>query len=284
MSEITNKLKFTQDTLKTLTGEKISYNEIKDNYLNLLSHLQYKRTIMIAGSQGSGKSTLSVLIKKYFLKFYSKNVVVLSIDDFYLSSNQRKRLARKSNSNLFETRGVPGTHNLKLLYKVTNNLIKKKFPVYIPVFDKVTDNKKSYKRKINKADLIILEGWCVGSKPIDMKYLKKNINDLEKRSDSNLIWRNAYNNALTNYQKLFKKYNYYIFIKLPNWDYVINWKYKQELRLRSLKSDNRLKKSLNQFIKYYEKLSKWMSLTTPSYCNILITLDKNQSIKKITYK
>ena len=113
MSEITNKLKFTQDTLKTLTGEKISYNEIKDNYLNLLSHLQYKRTIMIAGSQGSGKSTLSVLIKKYFLKFYSKNVVVLSIDDFYLSSNQRKRLARKSNSNLFETRGVPGTHNLK---------------------------------------------------------------------------------------------------------------------------------------------------------------------------
>ena len=284
MSEIKAKLKFTQDTLKRLTGKNVSHNEIKDNYLKLLSHLKYKKTLMIAGSQGSGKSTLSVLIKKFFLKFYSKNVVILSIDDFYLSSFQRKRLARKFNTDLFETRGVPGTHNLKLLDKVINNLMKKKFPVYIPVFDKVTDNKKNYKRKISKVDLLILEGWCVGSKPIDMKYLKININDLEKKNDSNLIWRTAYNSALINYQKLFKKFDYYIFIKFPNWEFVIDWKYKQELDLRSIKSNIRLKKKLQQFIKYYQKLSKWMSLTTPSYCNVLITLDKNQSIKKITYK
>ena len=150
MSEITAKLKFTQDTLIRLTGKKVSHNEIKDNYLKLLSHLKHKKTLMIAGSQGSGKSTLSVLIKKFFLKFYSKNVVILSIDDFYLSSFQRKRLARKFNTDLFETRGVPGTHNLKLLYKVTNNLMKKKFPVYVPVFDKVTDNKKIIKEKLVK--------------------------------------------------------------------------------------------------------------------------------------
>ena len=284
MSEITAKLKFTQDTLLRLTGKKVSHKEIKDNYLKLLSHLKHKKTLMIAGSQGSGKSTLSVLIKKFFLKFYSKNVVILSIDDFYLSSFQRKRLARKFNTDLFETRGVPGTHNLKLLYKVTNNLMKKKFPVYVPVFDKVTDNKKNYKRKISKVDLLILEGWCVGSKPIDMKYLKMNINDLEKKNDSNLIWRTAYNSALIDYQKLFKKFDYYVFIKFPNWEFVIDWKYKQELNLRSLKSNIRLKKKLQQFIKYYEKLSKWMSLTIPSYCNVLITLDRNQSIKKITYK
>ena len=284
MSEITAKLKFTQDTLIRLTGKKVSHKEIKDNYLKLLSHLKHKKTLMIAGSQGSGKSTLSVLIKKFFLKFYSKNVVILSIDDFYLSSFQRKRLARKFNTDLFKTRGVPGTHNLKLLYKVTNNLMKKKFPVYVPVFDKVTDNIKNYKRKISKVDLLILEGWCVGSKPIDIKYLKMNINDLEKKNDSNLIWRTAYNSALSDYQKLFEKFDYYIFIKLPNWEFVIDWKYKQELDLRSLKSNIRLKKKLQQFIKYYQKLSKWMSLTTPSYCNVLITLDRNQSIKKITYK
>ena len=284
MSEITAKLKFTQDTLIRLTGKKVSHKEIKKNYLKLLSHLKYKRTLMIAGSQGSGKSTLSVLIKKFFLKFYSKNVVILCIDDFYLSSFQRKQLARKFNTDLFETRGVPGTHNLKLLYKVINNLMKKKFPVYVPVFDKVTDNKKNYKRKITKVDLLILEGWCVGSKPIDMKYLKMNINDLEKKNDSNIIWRTAYNSALIDYQKLFKKFNNYLFIKFPNWEFVIDWKYKQELNLRSLKSNIHLKKKLNQFIKYYEKLSKWMSLNVPSYCNVLITLDRNQSIKKITYK
>ena len=203
---------------------------------------------------------------------------------FILSSHQRKLLAKRHNTNLFETRGVPGTHNLKLLSQTIRNLKNNKFPLFLPVFDKVADNKKKYQRKVNKVDLIILEGWCVGSKPIDPNYLKKNINDLEKVGDSNLLWRTAYNNALVEYQKLFNKFSYYIFIKIPSWDFVIDWKYKQELRLRSLKSDNRLKKSLYQFIKYYEKLSKWMSLTTPSYCNILITLDKNQSIKKITYK
>tara|TARA_A100001015_G_scaffold44616_1_gene49062 strand:- start:2796 stop:3647 length:852 start_codon:yes stop_codon:yes gene_type:complete len=283
MSDIKNKLDFLTLSHKELTGSDLS-NKISKSYIDLFNQIKNKKTLMIAGSQGSGKSTLSIQIQKYFKKFYFKNVVILSIDDFYLSSHQRKQLAKKFKSNLFDTRGVPSTHNLELLIETVDKLKRNKFPVYIPIFDKVTDNKKKYKRKINKADLIILEGWCVGSKPIDLKYLKKNINDLEKINDPNMIWRMAYNKSLVEYQKLFNKFNHYIFIKLPNWQYVINWKYKQELGLRSLRSDNNLKKKLYLFIQYYEKLSKWMSLTCPDFCNILITLDKNQKIKKIIYK
>ena len=283
MSDIKNKLDFLTLSHKELTGSNIS-NKTCKSYIDLFNQIKNKKTLMIAGSQGSGKSTLSIQIKKYFKKFYFKNVVILSIDDFYLSSHQRKQLAKKFKSNLFDTRGVPSTHNLELLIETVDKLKRNKFPVYIPIFDKVTDNKKKYKRKINKADLIILEGWCVGSKPIDLKYLKKNINDLEKINDPNMIWRTAYNKSLVEYQKLFNKFNHYIFIKLPNWQYVINWKYKQELGLRSLRSDVNLKKKLYLFIQYYEKLSKWMSLTCPDFCNILITLDKNQKMKKIIYK
>ena len=284
MSDIQTKIKFIQYSLNKLTSESISNTEIKDTYLKLFNQLQNKKTLMIAGSQGSGKSTLSLLIKTYFKKFYKKDVVILSIDDFYLSSHQRKQLANKSKTNLFKTRGVPGTHNLKSLNNSIDKLKANKFPVYLPVFDKVTDNKKNYTRKVNKADLIILEGWCVGTKPVEPSYLKKNINELEKKSDPDMIWRTSYNQALIEYQKLFNKFNYYIFIKLPDWKYVINWKYKQELNLRSLRSDNHLKKKLYIFIQYYEKLSKWMSLTCPDICNILITLDKNQKMSKIIYK
>ena len=283
MSDIKKKLDFLSKSHKELTGSDLS-NKIAKSYVDLFNQIKNKKTLMIAGSQGSGKSTLSIQIKKYFKKFYFKSVVILSIDDFYLSTNQRKQLAKKLKTNLFDTRGVPCTHNLKLLIETVDKLKRNKFPVYIPIFDKVTDNKKKHNRKINKADLIILEGWCVGSKPIDLKYLKKNINDLEKINDPNMIWRMAYNKSLVEYQKLFNKFNHYIFIKLPNWQYVINWKYKQELGLRSLRSDNNLKKKLYLFIQYYEKLSKWMSLTCPDFCNILITLDKNQKIKKIIYK
>ena len=283
MSDIKNKLDFLSKSHKELTGSDLS-NKIAKLYVDLFNQIKNKKTLMIAGSQGSGKSTLSIQIKKYFKKFYFKSVVILSIDDFYLSSYQRKQLAKKLKTNLFDTRGVPCTHNLKLLIETVDKLKRNNFPVYIPIFDKVTDNKKKHNRKINKADLIILEGWCVGSKPINPKYLKKNINDLEKINDPNMIWRTAYNQALVEYQKLFNKFNYYIFIKLPNWQYVINWKYKQELGLRSLRSDNHLKKKLFLFIQYYEKLSKWMSFTSPDICNALITLDKNQKTKKILYK
>ncbi|MDC3146729.1 hypothetical protein OA857_03415 [Alphaproteobacteria bacterium] len=283
MSDIKNKLDFLLKSHKELTGSDLS-NKIAKLYVDLFNQIKNKKTLMIAGSQGSGKSTLSIQIKKYFKKFYFKSVVILSIDDFYLSSYQRKHLAKKLKTNLFDTRGVPCTHNLKLLIETVDKLKRNNFPVYIPIFDKVTDNKKKYNRIINKADLIILEGWCVGSKPINPEYLKKNINDLEKINDPNMVWRTAYNQALIEYQKLFNKFNYYIFIKLPNWQYVINWKYKQELGLRSLRSDNNLKKKLFLFIQYYEKLSKWMSLTSPDICNALITLDKNQKTKKILYK
>ena len=283
MSDIKNKLDFLSKSHKELTGSDLS-NKIAKLYVDLFNQIKNKKTLMIAGSQGSGKSTLSIQIKKYFKKFYFKSVVILSIDDFYLSSYQRKQLAKKLKTNLFDTRGVPCTHNLKLLIETVDKLKKNNFPVYIPIFDKVTDNKKKYNRKINKADLIILEGWCVGSKPINPEYLKKNVNNLEKVNDPNMIWRTAYNQALVEYQKLFNKFNYYIFIKLPNWQYVINWKYKQELGLRSLRRDNHLKKKLFLFIQYYEKLSKWMSFTSPDICNALITLDKNQKTKKILYK
>ena len=283
MSDIKKKLDFLSKSHKELTGSDLS-NKIAKLYVDLFNQIKNKKTLMIAGSQGSGKSTLSIQIKKYFKKFYFKSVVILSIDDFYLSTNQRKQLAKKLKTNLFDTRGVPCTHNLKLLIETVDKLKRNNFPVYIPIFDKVTDNKKKHNRKINKADLIILEGWCVGSKPINPEYLKKNINDLEKINDPKMIWRTAYNQALVEYQKLFNKFNYYIFIKLPNWQYVINWKYKQELGLRSLRRDNHLKKKLFLFIQYYEKLSKWMSLTSPDICNVLITLDKNQKTKKILYK
>ena len=243
MSDIKNKLDFLVTSHKKLTGSALTY-EIAKSYIDLFSRIKDKKTLMISGSQGSGKSTLSLQIKKYFKKYYSKNVVILSIDDFYLSSHQRKLLAKKYKTNLFETRGVPGTHNLKLLSQTIRNLKSNKFPLFLPVFDKVADNKKKYQRKVNKVDLIILEGWCVGSKPIDPNYLKKNINDLEKIEDSNLLWRTAYNKALVEYQKVFKKFSYFIFIKIPNWKFVIDWKYKQELGLRSLNSNNHLKKKL----------------------------------------
>lgn len=278
-----DELIFIQKTLKKITNQDLDIEYIEKNYLKILFKLKSKNKIMIAGSQGSGKSSLSKLIKLYLEKFCYKSVVIISMDDFYLSKNQRTQLSKNIHP-LFLTRGVPGTHDLELMNKKIKQILNKEFPIYLPIFDKVSDSRKRTYKKILKADVVIFEGWCAGARPVDQNYLQKNFNNLEKHKDKNFIWRNSYNKYLNEYQKLFSQFNFFIYFQFNQWDHVLNWKYKQELELRDKKKDLGLKKYLREFIQYYEKVSKWMHLKVPKYCNILIKLDAHQKIKSINLR
>lgn len=278
-----DELIFIQKTLKKITNQDLDIEYIEKNYLKILFKLKYKNKIMIAGSQGSGKSSLSKLIKLYLEKFCNKSVVIISMDDFYLSKSQRTQLSKNIHP-LFLTRGVPGTHDLELMNKKIKQILNKEFPIYLPIFDKVSDSRKKTYKKILKADVVIFEGWCAGARPVDQNYLQKNFNNLEKHKDKNFIWRNSYNKYLNEYQKLFLQFNFFIYFQFNHWDHVLNWKYKQELELRDKKKDLGLKKYLREFIQYYEKVSKWMHLKVPKYCNILIKLDAHQKIKSINLR
>ena len=278
-----DELIFIQKTLKKITNQDLDIEYIEKNYLKILFKLKFKKKIMIAGSQGSGKSSLSKLIKLYLEKFYYKSVVIISMDDFYLSKRQRMQLSKNIHP-LFLTRGAPGTHDLELLNKKILQIFDKKFPVYLPIFDKVTDTRKRTYRKVLKGDVIIFEGWCAGAQPVNHSYLQKNFNNLEKYKDKNFIWRNSYNKYLNEYQKIFSQFNYFIYFQFNQWSHVLDWKYKQELELRDKKKDLALKKYLKEFIQYYEKVSKWMHLKVPKYCNILIKLNAHQKIKSIKLK
>ena len=278
-----DELIFIQKTLKKITNQDLDIDYIEKNYLKILFKLKSKNKIMIAGSQGSGKSSLSKLIKLYLEKFCYKSVVIISMDDFYLSKSQRSQLLKNIHP-LFLTRGVPGTHDLELMNKKIKKIFNKEFPIYLPIFDKVSDTRKRTYKKVLKADVIVFEGWCAGAQPVDLNYLQKNFNNLEKHKDKNFIWRNSYNKYLNQYQKLFSQFNFYIYFQFNQWGHVLNWKYKQELELRDKKKDLGLKKDLREFIQYYEKVSKWMHLKVPKYCNILIKLDANQKIKSINLR
>ena len=274
---------FIQKTLKEITAQNFHKDYIEKTYLKILIKLKSKNKIMIAGSQGSGKSSLSKIIKLYLEKFYHKKVIIISMDDFYLSKKKRTQLSKNIHP-LYLTRGVPGTHDLELLNKKIKQIFNKEFPVYLPVFDKVSDTRRRTYKKVLKADVIIFEGWCAGAQPIDQNYLQKNFNNLERCKDKNFIWRNSYNEYLNKYQKIFSKFNYFIYFQFNQWNHVLNWKYKQELELRGKKKDLALKKYLKEFIQYYEKISKWMHLKVPKNCNILIKLDAHQKIKLINLR
>ena len=58
------------------------------------------------GAQGSGKSTLARFLQLYLEKLYGLSVVILSLDDLYLTRAERIALAEEVHP-LLETRGVP---------------------------------------------------------------------------------------------------------------------------------------------------------------------------------
>ena len=276
---------FIQEQLKHLTNKTFSKKYINQYIVPIIKNINDSKNskFIIAGSQGSGKSTLTAVLKLVLDKFYKKKVMLLSIDDYYLSKNKRLKLSKKIHP-LLITRGVPGTHNIAALRKDIINFQKKKFPIVAPLFNKLKDDISSKKKIIKKAEILLLEGWCCGSTPINREYLFNNINRLESTLDKNKVWRQYYNSQLQkDYKKVFSLFDQLIYIKAPSFTYILKWRYAQE-KSNALKSKDEkfMKKTdLQKFIQHYEKLTKWTIKTMPAKADMLIKIDKNQKIKKV---
>ena len=209
-------------------SKKIFNRKIKNN-----------KTIIVGltGGQGSGKSTISNILKIILKERFELNTVIFSIDDFYRTLNERKIMAKKIYP-LFLTRGVPGTHDTKLLFNCLNQLknLTKKI-LYIPKFDKSIDDrspKKKWQKITFQPDIVIFEGWCVAATPQKNKDLIMPINILEKEKDKKKIWRSFVNKELkTTYKKIFKLIDLKIFLKVPNFDHVFKWRLLQEKKIES---------------------------------------------------
>jgi len=253
--------------------------------------LKNKKTkiIGLTGGQGSGKSTISNILKIVLKIGFRLETLVFSIDDFYKTLKERKLMAKKI-SPLFFTRGVPGTHDVEMLYKCIKNLKSHKFKkTVVPKFDKSTDDrcKKNKWIKINKKpDIVIFEGWCVGVTPQKKVDLITPINTLEKIQDKKKIWRNKVNIELKKkYQKLFNLIDQLIFLKVPSFKYVYKWRLLQEKKLRATATGKKIMSNhqIKNFIMHYERLSKHMLKNLPKKAHSVISVDKKHRLKSIKF-
>ena len=277
---------FIQQQLLISTNKKFSIAYISRSITPIIDKIinTNDNKFLISGSQGVGKSTLAIIIKLVIEKIYKKKVMILSIDDYYLSKNKRNEISKKIHP-LLKTRGVPGTHDINKLRRHINNFNKQKFPISTPKFDKLKDDCSKTLNKVTSAQILILEGWCCGTSAVEDKYLYKNINKLELNLDKNFVWRKYYNSILKNqYQSVFKMFDITIYLKPPSFAYVLKWRVLQEKNNAIKNNQKKLmnKKELSFFIQHYEKITKWMIKTMPAKADLLINLDRNQKIKKIT--
>ena len=269
-----------------LTSKNLSNNYISNYILPIIDYIinTNENKFIISGSQGVGKSTLSKLIKIVIERTSLQQVMLLSIDDYYLSKKSRYQLSNQVHP-LLLTRGVPGTHDIKKLEHI-QQFNKKQFPILTPKFNKLKDDISKKTTTFNKADILILEGWCCGAKPIAKNYLHKNLNKIEKIFDKNFKWRNFYNLKLKmEYQKIFNSFDKTIYLQPPSFEFVLKWRYAQEKNnAKKIKTKNFMNKNATKtFILHYEKLTKWMMKNMPVNADMLIKVDKSQKIKKIIY-
>ena len=247
------------------------------------------KIIGLSGGQGSGKSTITRILKFILKKKYGLNLCVFSIDDFYKTKSERKKMSEKDHP-LFLTRGVPGTHDIQLLNNILKKFKKKKFKnLLIPKFDKsIDDRSKKFKwQKIKKRpDIVILEGWCVGATHQKESDLKKPLNSIEKKFDQKLIWRRKVNYYLKNqYKKIFKKIDKLVYLKAPNFSYIYKWRLLQEQKMKlTLKNKKTMsKQQVKEFIMFYERITKHMIKNFYKISDMTIFLDKYHRSKKIKF-
>ena len=298
-------LKVKNDYLKFLSKEKIfdksratKIKSLKKTYIPMSFWIENKykkkgKTLFLgfSGGQGSGKTTVAKILKIILKKFFKREIYVSSIDDFYMTLKDRNEMSHTIHP-LFKTRGVPGTHDISLVKKFFDFIKKRKFKKFkLPKFDKSVDDrlKKKYWSNIKKRpEIVILEGWCVGAKPQSNSIINKPINVLEKYEDKHLIWRKYANEKLKKeYKKLFAMIDHFIFMKIPNFNVVYEWRLLQESKLRKKSHSSKKIMSyneINRFIMFYERITLQMIKDLSKSASVVIFLKTNHKIKKILFR
>ena len=231
----------------------------------------------LCGAQGSGKSTLSMVLAE-MLRRAGLSVAVMSLDDLYLTRSQRRDLATNVHP-LLATRGVPGTHNLTLGEQVLAALSRPGV-VALPRFDKAADDRLApsvWPVVQGPVDVILLEGWCVGARAQPAEALINPLNDLERLEDPELIWRNYVNQALAGpYRALFDRLDLLVLLAAPSFDVVLAWRQEQEAKLRARVADAghvMSDEAVVRFVAHYERITRWILQDMPDRADIVIRLD-----------
>lgn len=235
----------------------------------------------ICGPQASGKSTATAVLKQ-LLEAKGLRVAALSIDDIYLTRDERQALAAQVHP-LLATRGPPGTHDLALAAALFERLARPG-AVALPRFDKAADTRKpeaEWETFSGPADVVLFEGWCVGARPQAPEDLARPVNSLERERDPDGRWRRFVNDALAGpYQQLFARLDRLILIHAPGFEAVLGWRREQERKLRERlgstgASPGRTMSDagVEAFIAHYERLTRHILTEMPSRADEVVRLD-----------
>ena len=262
------------------SGQKKYINPLLNN---IIENYQKNKTAIIGiqGGQGTGKTTLAIFLQEKLRKT-GYTVESFSIDDFYTSYKERKRLAQQYPTNPYYqiSRGIPGTHRVRELLHTLQN-IKDGKPFTIPHFDKSLHHGAGDiigERKVKeRVDFVLFEGWCVGLPLVSKK-------EVEHICQKNKIFLppgyDIVLQFLKLYQPLWKYLDYVIMLKPQHSGLHLKWRRQQEQELQQQKGNSMSRKQMEHFVDIY------LPLTYAGYEKIkadaVLTIDRRHEFVELT--
>lgn len=195
------------------------------------------------------------------------------MDDFYLSHDDQLHLAETNPSNpLIQHRGQPSTHDLQLAVSVLSCLRERR-ETKIPQYDKSAFEGRGDRTQQDgwltiggerqwPIDIVILEGWCLGFKALDDKYLTALWDEAVKARDHDPGYRGQLgrsrlrdvqfiNRALKDYDAITSQLDALIHLDAEDPLYVYEWRLEQEAGLRQAKGSGMTDTEVVDFVNGY---------------------------------
>ena len=244
-----------------------------------------RRIIGISALPGTGKTTLGKWLEKISLKFDFK-IAVVSIDDFYLPSEEMKLAIKNNPWNV--SRGFPGSHSVKLMYEKLTNW-KNDGKLQVPVFDKSLRNglgDRSYWRS-DEPDLLILEGWFLGVRPLSMEINNKVSMDRKDNeifttplSSDESSYRIKIQQNLIKYLDIWNLMDDVWHLKPLKFEYLNLWKSNQEKEMLLNKGNALTSKNLSNFLRMLN-----VSIPQSSFddinSDVLLLIDQDRKLVEV---
>lgn len=229
----------------------------------------------ISGLQGSGKSTLAGQVCAEAAR-RGLRCACLSLDDVYLPRAARRRLARDVHP-LLATRGPPGTHEPALAIDALDALRAGR-AVALPRFDKLADEREPRARwpGAGPVDLVVLEGWCLGTPPEPPGALAAPLNALEREDDPDGGWRRWCNDALArDYPPLWRRIDRLCLLQAPSFEVVAGWRAEAERAMAAARPGAPAMDAaaIERFVQHFERTSRQAQRTLPARADVVLPLD-----------